>query len=142
MWKLYSKTKNSLAIKCKYSNLVSGLPDSVYIGLVNYYDYEKDVIPFNNLFYYVMSKRKEYEYEREVRSVYAVTELSQEKSKKFKINLMALIDEIYVSPSCSSYFAAVVEDIIKKYGYNFSVRKSELLKAPKLKLQDFVKKTV
>lgn len=138
MWKLYSKTKNSIAIKCRYSKLISVLPKRVYVGLVHYYDYENDILPMNNLFYYVMSKRKEYMYEQEIRAVYSVPEIKNEKHFKIPVNLNQLIDTVYISPSCSSYFEQVVRDIILKYGYSFQITKSELLRTPKQSLQKVV----
>jgi hypothetical protein len=70
MWKLYSKSDESIAIQTTYSALAKVLPESCMMGLVKYISYEHDMISEDNLFWRFLHKRRSFEHEREVRAVY------------------------------------------------------------------------
>ena len=50
--------------------------------------------------------------------------------RKVKIDLAALIDEVYVAPTCPHWFLELVDDITKKYGLHVSVERSSLDNTP------------
>src|SRR5574341_1555783 len=54
MWKLYTKTNESIAIQSRYNLLRSVLPSKADIGVVHYIDYEKDFVPEGNALYAIM----------------------------------------------------------------------------------------
>jgi len=60
MWKIYAKANESVCIQSKYSKLATILPDDVYIGVVQYADYNKEWIPEGNSFSPFMFKRKSF----------------------------------------------------------------------------------
>ncbi len=137
MWRLYSKTKNSVAIKCKYSSLVNAFSDDVLIGKVDYIDYEKELIRVDNLCYPIMCKRKEYSYEKEIRAVKSLSYIDNNiKNLKEKVDLNSIIEDVYISPGCSSFFPEVVNDIINKYELKATIKKSNLYE---LQRYEFVK---
>lgn len=136
MWKLYAKTKNSVAIKCRYDTLVQQLPQNCFIGRVNYIDYETTAFPMNNLYYPVMHKRLEYSYESEVRIVSTDVETIihddhvPPKNIKIGVDMNILLDSVFVSPGCSSFFPDVVNDILEKFVISKTVIKSKLFDPP------------
>ena len=69
MWKCYTNSKEAVAIKTTYKQLVDILPDYTYTGIVRYIDYSTEKLPFGNLFEYIMHKDRYYSYEQEVRGV-------------------------------------------------------------------------
>src|SRR5262249_14030892 len=72
MWRLYVGQGNGVAIQSTFTRLrdaVGDEPRPVFIGKVEYLDYDRDVIPERNTFYPFMRKRRSFEYEREVRAL-------------------------------------------------------------------------
>lgn len=69
MWKLYSKTNESIAIETTYCKLKNVLPNDIMIGKVRYIDFEKDTINPTNVFNSFLHKRKSFEHENEVRII-------------------------------------------------------------------------
>ncbi len=69
----------------------------------------------------IMSKRKEFEYGKEIRLISPINQKT--KSKRLKnngkfvnLNLDVLIDEIIISPSSAKWYADLVKDVVKSYG--------------------------
>src|SRR5574341_1582298 len=113
MWKLYTKTNESIAIQSRYNLLRSVLPSKADIGVVHYIDYEKDFVPEGNALYAIMHKRKSFEHERELRAVWwlrADKSFVQGAEKLppppdsglwLPINLDQLVEALYVAPTRS-----------------------------------------
>jgi len=71
MWKLYLKSNEGIAIRSTFRRLRDSLKDTkpdVYIGKVNYIDYEKDNIPKDFLSPF-LHKRKSFDHEKELRAI-------------------------------------------------------------------------
>jgi len=140
MWKMYTKSNEAVAIQSSYSKLLNVLPEEVFIGLVNYIDYDKDWLPEGNLFYPFMHKRKSFSYENEVRAI--KLEFPSPKNKlepalinskpgiNFKVNLERLIENIYVAPTAPEWYYRLVDDITKKFKYHFKIQYSKLDENP------------
>lgn len=69
----------------------------------------------------IMSKRKEFEYGKEIRLISPInqkTKLQRIKNngKLVKLDLKILIDEIIISPSSDKWYVDLVKDVIKSYG--------------------------
>jgi len=111
------------------------------MGIVTYYDYEKDLVPEGNSLALQMYKRNEYQYENEVRALIQEYPITQ-KDGKDKINfskinnknginvhieIKKLINEVIVSPASSAWFYDLVVDVCKKYQYNIEIKKSSLM---------------
>lgn len=136
MWKLYLKSNEGIAIQSTYSKLLSSLNDnefSIFVGKVNYIDYNKDFFPFGNGFAGYVHKRKSFEHEKELRCLLWKT-LDTHKDKldldsggaKIKINLNELIENIYISPNSPLWLTNLVKEVINRYDYNFEVINSGL----------------
>jgi hypothetical protein len=137
----------------KHGNIVDGIRDStpapIYLGEVQYVDYETDEIPTYNVFYPFVHKRKSFEHEREIRAVFMVTPLMVPEgaaaSPHYPISLLRnmeighlvavpideLLEAVYVAPTAPSWFYRVVEAVTNKYGFAHKpVRRSSLDEAP------------
>lgn len=68
MWRLYCGTGERVALVLPYARLKDSLTDLLtFIGKVTYLDYGRDFIQMDNVFNYVMHKRREFQHESEVR---------------------------------------------------------------------------
>lgn len=140
MWKLYAKTNEAVCIQSTFRKLRDCLGEDVRVGTVRYVDYETEWIPESNPLAPFLYKRKSFEHEREVRAVIPLEDLKQilrgkvaEKSSGVwrKVDLNGLIEHVHVAPDAPDWFAALVEKVTKKYGYQQStVVKSSLASSP------------
>lgn len=131
MWNLYTNdSKQGIAIQTTYNNLYLALdkdPD-IYTGYVNYIDFSKQFASINDTLFY---KLYSFAHEREVRSV--IHEFSNQDSSTgiYKpVDLVCLIENIYVSPTSQSWFYDVVKNIVEVYGLKKPVLQSTLNEEP------------
>ena len=141
MWKLYSKTNESVCIQTTYDKLRKLLDNSVEIGKVRYADYQKEWIPESHPLAPFFYKRLSFEHEKEIRAVINLADLSDLSSIGIKkepiekgiwkyLNLNQLIERIYIAPNSPNWFAQLVENIVKKYGIEKEIIKSHLENEP------------
>jgi len=140
MWKLYAKSNQAVAIQTSYENLVNALPEDVFIGLVQYIDYEKDWLPEGNTLYPFMHKRKSFAHENEVRIVHQTYPTSEKgilvgdqndrDGISVNVNLTLLIDKAYVAPTAPAWYLNLVEEVLKKYEINKALNLSNLDEKP------------
>ena len=150
MWKLYVKSDEGIAIQSTYSNLLNSFYDSddymLFVGTVKYIDYNKEVIPFNNMFYPYIHKRRSFEYERELRAIITPSIITTKPSGKtsraitlqplpkegvhIPINIPNLVEMIYVSPACEVWFEDLVRSVLKTYQIGKQVKRSSLAEDP------------
>ena len=73
MWQIFTQKSEGLAIQSTLGRLQQALiPENQYeqhIGAVNYIDYKKEYIPFDNAFFPFFLKRKSFKYERKIRII-------------------------------------------------------------------------
>lgn len=103
--------------------------------------YERDIIPEGNLFNPILSKRKSFSHEQEIRAV-AWERLSAEISggeiKKnmdaggfpISIDLNLLIERVYVSPTAAPWFEDVIRHLVNSHDIAAPVVKSSLASRP------------
>lgn len=140
MWTLYTKTNESICIQTTYNKLVSCLPESVYIGEVQYIDYNKIWLPEGNLFSPYMHKRKSFDHEHEIRAIRDEApkcplpmesgKIPPEYGVWITIDLHELIENIYIAPSSPNWFTELVEKTSQRYTFHFKVIKSSLAEEP------------
>jgi hypothetical protein len=152
MWDLYSEGGAGISIQSNFGKLkecFSKCKFSVYIGVVNYIDWNVDTIPTNNTLYPFLCKRKSFTHECEIRAsvcfvfkdsdgFYFVQE--RDITHKFEpfveggiyvlISLDTLIDRIFVSPKSPKWFVDLVKSVSQKYGLDKEVIQSDLYKGP------------
>jgi hypothetical protein len=130
MWSLYSG-RAGVAIKSTVGRLRTCLstvpePGPLSFGLVRYVDYatvtRKEVagFPVTHL------KRKSFEHEHELRAAVLRPLSEATAGLHVLVDLDSLIEEVIVEPKAADFVLGVVSDVVKKYGFAFKVRRSDL----------------
>jgi hypothetical protein len=140
MWKLYSNSNEAVCIQSTYRRLRCALPECAMIGEINYINYEIQGFPIDNAFYPITHKRLSFSHEREVRAIFweRSGEASADAYKPqieagglaMQVDLSALVERVYVSPTAPPWFSNLVAAMTKRCGYDFSVNQSVLAEAP------------
>ena len=143
MWRLYARETDGIAIKTDFSSFKQSLrsDEDIYIGKVDYVDYEHYRIPENNLFNPYVHKRQDFNHEREVRAIAAtfpksVNEINQppkicDMGQYYEVDLSLLIKEVIVAPYADDWFLELVKSIVvDRYKLEIPVIKSNLSKRP------------
>ncbi|AOW11144.1 DUF2971 domain-containing protein [Flavobacterium gilvum] len=132
MWQIFTQNSEGLAIQSTVKRLQDALrPENnykQYIGEVNYIDYKKEYIPFDDMFFPFLFKRKSFQYEREVRIISDVTDSNIKLNDGLKINvdISQLIDKIYIHPKSENWYKNLVIQLVKQLGFDFKIEKSDL----------------
>ncbi len=144
MWNLYLKSNEGIAIQTTIGGLKDSFdksPEPIFIGDVKYIDYDRDYIPDENVFYSYLHKRKSFEYEQELRAIFAFTELIEVENGRYEfqevemgsyisVNLNILIDNIFVSPTAPKWFYELTKSVADKYGITKNIKQSSLANDP------------
>lgn len=138
MWKLYLKSNEGIAVQSTFQRLKESItsPEIVYLGVVNYLDYNKDSIDESNIFYPYVHKRKAFEYEKEIRGLVArlPTRDFNERTIKdgiyIEVELNRLVERIYLGPGTPGWIRDLVESVIGLYNYDFELAPSSLDEKP------------
>ena len=132
MWQIFTKNNEGLAIQSTIGRLKEALqPERAieqYIGNVNYIDYKKEYIPFDDLFFPFLFKRKSFQYEREVRIISDTSDTAITINDGIKINvdISQLIDKIYIHPKSENWYKNLVIELVSKLGFDIAIEKSDL----------------
>ena len=132
MWQIFTKNNEGLAIQSTIGRLKEALqPENrveQYIGNVNYIDYKKEYIPFDNTFFPFLFKRKSFQYEREVRIITDVSShnISVNEGIKINVDLNQLIEKIYIHPKSENWYKKLVIELVSKLNFNIEIEKSDL----------------
>ena len=137
MWKLYAKTNEAVAVKSSFRRLSNVVDEKVYVGLVEYIDFETAWLPEGNAFYPFVHKHLSYAHEQEVRAVFLQdlptkgealdqTATPPYEGTERKVNLEELIASVFVAPTCPTWFRVLVEKVCAKYGLGVKVVQSSL----------------
>jgi hypothetical protein len=144
MWNTYAKNEVSIAIQSTFKRLKESFNKStkkIYIGKVNYADYETDWIPEDNIFNPYTYKRKSFEHEKELRAIYFEFPPESEGKIDFSqdalyerlyvdVDITNLIETVYLSPLTDEWFSDLIKSVIRKYNHDFEIRKSDLCSSP------------
>ena len=132
MWQIFTQNSEGLAIQSTIGRLQKALEVEKdfkqYIGEVNYIDYKKEYIPFDDMFFPFLFKRKSFQYEREVR---ILADLSEQEIKindglKIDVDINQLIEKIYIHPKSKNWYKKLVIELVDKLGFDFEIEKSDL----------------
>ncbi|OAZ04759.1 DUF2971 domain-containing protein [Flavobacterium succinicans] len=132
MWQIFTQNSEGLAIQSTIGRLQKALSTEdhfqQYIGEVNYIDYKKEYIPFDDLFFPFLYKRKSFQYEREVRIISDVTQnnLTLNDGLKINVDVNQLIEKIYIHPKSENWYKNLVIQLVAKLGFNIAIEKSDL----------------
>ncbi len=132
MWQIFTKSSEGLAIRSTLGRLQKALlPEfefKQYIGEVNYIDYKKEYIPFEDAFFPFLFKRKSFQYEREIRIISDLSghDLYINDGIKINVDINQLIDKIYIHPKSENWYKKMVIDLLRRLGFDFIIEKSDL----------------
>lgn len=139
LWSRYSFMEGGVAIQSTYDKLVSSLQDTphgVYVGKIKYMDWDTESTPTGNLMNPLVTKKKNYQDENELRAalVYLhhrlVLKKQMSKGIRIPVKLVELIDSICISPRSSNWHLNLVKSMLKKYNLNINVKKSVFSEKP------------
>ncbi len=132
MWQIFTQNSEGLAIQSTIGRLQNALLPEInykqFIGEVNYIDYKKEYIPFDDMFFPFLFKRKSFQYEREVRIITDVANhnITLNDGLKINVNLEQLIEKIYIHPKSENWYKNLVISLVKQLGCDFDIEKSDL----------------
>ena len=132
MWQIFTQNSEGLAIQSTVNRLKNAFNSETqhqqYIGEVNYIDYKKEYIPFDDMFFPFLFKRKSFQYEREVRIITDVSESNIKLNEGLKINvdINQLIEKIYIHPKSENWYKNLVIQLVEQLGFDFTIEKSDL----------------
>ena len=132
MWQIFTQNSEGLAIQSTVKRLQNALiPEKNYdqfIGEVNYIDYKKEYIPFEDAFFPFLFKRKSFQYEREVRIISDVSSntIAINDGLKINVDINELIEKIYIHPKSENWYKKLVIELVDKLGFDFEIEKSDL----------------
>ena len=134
LWTRYSFMDGGVAIQSTFERLKSclNIPNAVYIGKIKYKDWDTERTTIDsNMMNPIVTKRKNYQDERELRAV-IVTTYNRRKQKhsgmNVPVNLIKLVESIYLSPKSANWVLKLIKNILRKY--DLSVKKSAFTKKP------------
>ena len=132
MWQIFTQNSEGLAIQSTIGRLQKALEPETnlkqYIGQVNYIDYKKEYIPFDDLFFPFLFKRKSFQYEREVRIISDTSDnaITINDGIKINVDISQLIDKIYIHPKSENWYKNLVIELVSKLDFDITIEKSDL----------------
>lgn len=150
MWEIYLKDFQGVAIQSTYERLKKSLKHSgnIYIGEVDYIDFETYEFPSNSTLIPFLHKKNYYFYEKELRAIYTNLPIRERKDPNhvllsdldlgilIDVDLPTLIEDIYIAPKAPEWFHNLVKSVVKcavkeyGYNYNFTIKQPDLNKKP------------
>jgi len=138
MWKAYCPSGDGVAIKSTVKDMVESFRGEknqvIYIGKVNYIDYEREEIPPGNVFHNFLHKRKYFKSENELRAIawtyqneeikkiYNPLEMKLDKDDPkyfgfyFSVNFQRLLNAVYLSPFSQKWLVDLTRHQLKIAG--------------------------
>jgi hypothetical protein len=155
LWRIFSTEDQGVAVETTYRALTGVFDKDDWIGLVQYINYERAAYPQISDFEMVMLKRKEFEYEKEVRVARRHIELAPDEDVRLprhpdgfldmhsfesfyhqpqevvhKVDLSKLIVAVVVSPSADEKFFDKIQALVKSSNLSCPVNWSALKRRP------------
>lgn len=130
LWRIYcSPGAPGVAVQTNVTRLWNSLENEVgaNVGKVQYIDFKNG---FASGDHRIFCKRSSLAHENEVRSVLPNDRASPIAGRLVRCDLNDLINGVIISPYAPTWFQKVVETTVTKFGYEFSVRASEIVEAP------------
>ncbi len=135
LWSRYSFMDGGVAIQSTFQRLQACLkiPHNVYIGIINYIDWDTETTPIGNLMNPIVTKQKNYQDERELRAAMVSSFDIEKQTKKgicVPVDLVELVESIYVSPKSAHWLLQLIKTMLKKYNLDVNVKKSVFTEKP------------
>ncbi|WP_133134362.1 hypothetical protein [Legionella santicrucis] len=131
-WKIYGANQCSIAIVSELERACDAIMDSKNItgGKIIYYNSESDSTS-SYVIHQPFFKRKSYEHENEFRFIHwdyhSIRTGNSSEGIFVDVDVKKLIERIVISPIAPKWFTNVISSLIKDYGFDIEVNKSELL---------------
>ncbi|MEW1952050.1 DUF2971 domain-containing protein [Terrabacter sp. NPDC080008] len=144
MWHLYQREGRGVAVVTDWASLTKSITSdrTIFGGRIKYIDYDTTLISEGNVLNAFMFKRESYAHEREVRLI-AMTGIHGQVSHEgvagvipegpvvpVDVNLSVMIKEVRVAPDAPDWIHGVVQDVTRRYGFDFRVSQSDLARDP------------
>ena len=132
MWQIFTKTNEGLAIRSTVGRLQEAVAPEKnfdqYIGSVNYIDYKREYIPFDDDFFPFLFKRKSFQYEREIRIISDLSahDIYINDGMKIHVDINRLIDKIFIHPKSENWYKKLVIELLTRLEFDFKIEKSDL----------------
>ncbi len=142
MWRLYARESDGIAIRTDFKSLTQSLEceDDVYIGKIQYVDYDTTFIPEGNTFYPYLYKRRSFEHESEVRAMTQKRPGPDDNNDMsngvlhsgtyYSVNVSALIKEVIIAPYANEWFINLVKSVAARYDLMAPIKISRLAESP------------
>lgn len=146
MWDIYQREGRGVAVRSTWGRLKESITAErdVYGAKVKYVDYRTTFIPEGNVFDAFLHKRESFSHEREVRLVMGTGLSGPHPTEEgnnvdlgpegpvlpVAVELGRLIEAVYVAPDAPGWITQVVDSVTRQYGFDFSVRQSDLARDP------------
>jgi hypothetical protein len=144
MWKLYLKSNEGIAVRSTFNllkNCFEVEKRDIFIGKVQYVDYEKDLLSEVHSLLPFVHKRKSFAHEHELRAL--IQEFRYKRNGEIdwskppfdegiyiKVNLERLIDKIYIAPTSPKWLLELVKSVTGLYKLDKEVLQSTLDDVP------------
>ena len=138
MWKLYLQSPEGIAIRTDHNTLTAALEKSplmIRTTMVRYVDYDDVPIAFGNLFFPFVHKRLSFAHETELRAIIWSKENKPQipdEATSVQVDIVPqdLVKSVHVSPTASTWFGHLVEQLLKRYTLTIPVVRSRLYDRP------------
>ena len=150
MWKLYLKSGEGIALQTSFGCLRGEINKSqrlIYVGRVQYLDYENDSIPGGTLYPTgsdhvvgtlspLIHKRRGFAHENEIRFVFQDSFNSADDPSEaefgipLSVSVPELVEAIYVAPGTPKWLRDTAQSVTNKFGVAQDSRVSEFDEAP------------
>ncbi|MGY5800585.1 DUF2971 domain-containing protein [Rhizobium sp. LEGMi12c] len=134
LWRLYSSNDAGVAIRTTIGRLKNALLTTdriLYLGEVQYIDFNKEIIALDNAINPIFRKRMSFAHERELRlATMEFNVTKQTAGISVPCGLEILIGELVVSPLAADWFVDTVRQVVGKFVSAPMVRKSSLFTGP------------
>lgn len=136
MWRLYCGASQGLALRTTYAQLDSSTASEadLYIGLVNYIDYERDYTGFASALDPAIFKRRAFAHEREVRLVKCDYSRRARKPRVLELpwDAEGVVENIFVNPYAKQWYFETIRYAIARFAPKLSerIRWSEIRRDP------------
>jgi hypothetical protein len=133
MWRIYLTSGEGVALRSSIARLEDAFSSSkerLHVGSVRYLDYEKEAPPRGDELTPFFCKRKNFDYEREVRVLWRSESALEEPGRYIAAELGSLIEEVVVSPSAEPWLEELVGSVTAKYGLRLRVTASTMADCP------------
>lgn len=132
MWDLYARGGFGIAVRSTIGRLITSLahvPEPIWIGWINYHDYETAQPPQNSLWTPMLQKRKSFEHEHEIRALIMDWERMHElrgawhfepnpiQGRELSVDLGELLERLHVAPHAPKWYRETVQRVVAALGY-------------------------